>query len=71
MSLHNEAIERMRGAARASGYDLVGPPADAMFSSIADECLRQMEWARTECSPYAHECWHEVPLTLAPPDWKP
>lgn len=33
---------------------------------VADECIRQMEWARMEC--------RRLPLrglTLAPPEWKP
>lgn len=50
--------------------------------ALADECIRQMEWARTEC---VGERWggdgrdgtrhivdrSELLLTLAPEDWKP
>jgi len=42
----------------------------------ADECLRQMEWARRQTAESCEEkpyAFHnlEQPITLAPPDWKP
>ena len=40
-----------------------------VFGVLADECLRQMEWARRQVpmgmSP------RQVDLAIAPPDWKP
>ena len=47
---------------------------DTLHSQLADECLRQMEWARHEwhnsmgCACY---CSNKLDRTLAPPDWKP
>ena len=44
---------------------------------VADECIRQMEWARRECvipfQPDYDECEidYSAPLTLAPKDWQP
>ena len=53
------------------------------FTPIADECLRQMEWVRVQYG--RGEIWigdgregtrrlvdcSELPITLAPEDWKP
>lgn len=62
-----------------------GKPIDEAWLSVADECLRQMEWARTHCqqtggepllghfSGQGEQQYRSVfvpVLTLAPPDWK-
>jgi len=53
------------------------PDADVHWNAIADECIRQMEWARRECvipfQPDYDECEidYSAPLTFAPADWKP
>ena len=47
------------------------------WNCVADECIRQMEWARTECvesvdSYDAGNSWlKNKSLTPAPDDWKP
>lgn len=53
------------------------------YGILADEVIRQMEWARRECGEYFRIPsgvtpepgklipLEEVPLTLAPEDWKP
>lgn len=57
------------------------PLSDATVLSwfaVADECIRQMEWAR-RCCQWTPVTWkmssEEIaarnPLTFAPPDWKP
>ena len=67
------ATERAPHAATLVGY-----------LAQADECIRQMEWARTRQwvqidssgQPFIHSGdwgtpWHMKSLTLAPEDWKP
>lgn len=49
---------------------------EKFYGALADECLRQMEWARHECSTgpgdsEGVELDFDQPLTLAPEDWKP
>ena len=54
-----------------------GPP--ATWGDLADECIRQMEWAKQIGHDSATGKNHDVgewgegglPLTLAPEDWKP
>lgn len=46
------------------------------WGALADEVIRQMEWARINCADLiAPEGTMDVdtmvPLTLAPPEWKP
>lgn len=50
----------------------------ATWGDLADECIRQMEWARhpfTPVKPIEEGDWSEpapwFPLTPAPNDWKP
>jgi hypothetical protein len=38
--------------------------------SMADECIRQMEWARS-CYDWTAPTELNPPLTIAPEDWKP
>ena len=42
----------------------------AAWSSLADECIRQMEWARLECA-LDWDDYDNVPLSMAPDDWNP
>jgi hypothetical protein len=55
-----------------------GPPPNPTFGDLADEVLRQMEWARRECvtsvdSFQAGNSWldYDQTMTLAPPGWQP
>jgi len=49
----------------------------AVSAARADECIRQMEWAKSYACSYLSEPGRDVPreaagpLTLAPDDWKP
>lgn len=60
-------------------YGATGPARKAM-RRLADEVIRQMEWARSRCisvvAPISAVAEQELIesdsfLTLAPPDWKP
>lgn len=44
--------------------------------ALADEVIRQMQWARRSCKDYViNDGWGDIPmkqdLTAAPNDWKP
>lgn len=80
MTLREELAARLaRIMNRYFGHEGAYPGFDL---ALADECIRQMEWARNECT---GEHWEgdgrdgtrhlvdrsELPLTLAPEDWKP
>lgn len=57
-----------------------GKPIDEAWLSVADEAIRQMEWARRHCGEYFVVPGNmepgklvpleEISLTLAPPEWK-
>lgn len=74
MSLRGELADQLRLAAL-----MTQPPyaTEDSWLNVADECLRQMEWAREHGSSEQayQECEHCTPdpgpLTLAPKDWKP
>ena len=79
MSLRNDLIVRLaavidpiEGIVGLADYE------DACIRALADECLRQMAWARRQIgdrhydSPDDREYLDEAtPMTLAPEDWKP
>lgn len=52
-------------------------PTTAAWAAVADEVIRQMEWARNigikECEELEGYSWapYTAPLALAPPGWKP
>jgi hypothetical protein len=53
-------------------------PIDAAWRAVADECIRQMEWARDQCRDCVGgpaedtlDAIYELKLTAAPPDWSP
>jgi hypothetical protein len=90
MSLRDELVERLsaiqvsEGARIAAEFESSGdrPNARAFMginALLADECLRQMEWAQTLVERCDHDCagcnspnHHDgEPLTLAPEGWKP
>lgn len=71
MSLREELARRLY---KATYPELEPHNASDLWLLIADECIRQMEWAR-ETVPMtktlAATFRDLVPLTLAPEDWKP
>lgn len=89
--LREELAKRLYDSATHQNWTLLkdnpSPPWDKSGSisrewwrNIADECIRQMEWARRERSlplwKYSSDQIDNVivgwvPLTLAPPDWQP
>ncbi len=49
-----------------------GAECDPYWLAQADECIRQMEWARADAGLEFEPGTDEVPpLTLAPEDWEP
>jgi len=76
MSLREDLIEALRKSYEeptTKGPDDIFPQMPG-WPAVADECIRQMAWARRNV-PYPDELVHEwatdEPLTLAPEDWKP
>ena len=71
MTIREELAQWLEKFCDTRGH--VYPP--ELFGELADECLRQIEWARRECVEAADSETAEftvmLPLTLAPPDWKP
>lgn len=82
MSLREELADRIE---KAWWENQAGPPreypANQYWLQAADECIRQMEWARSQAA--RSDIWinktasqaatesPNFPLTLAPADWKP
>ncbi len=61
MTLRDELEKKLRGIYVNADSDV--------FGLIADECIRQMEWARREGMDGDRDKPYEV--SLAPPEWKP
>lgn len=74
MSLRDELVQRLADVAKSAE---VKEGADGIYGKIANEVIRQMEWARRHCVEIYIPDYDEaelnidVDLTTAPPDWKP
>ena len=65
---------REKLAARIKGPNCAYPLDNEDWLAVADECIRQMEWARKEHGLDAAVWWKSPQmrsLTLAPDDWSP
>lgn len=69
MTLRKELAERLLDVACSDNYAAgIASMAPIQWTktlalNLADECIRQMEWARHE--------WYSEKLTAAPEGWKP
>lgn len=75
MSLRKELEQRLSKAIEPWGDRLLDD--DAWMGALAEECIRQMEWAyRRGSEPgvlaasFDEYDWDTLP-TIAPPEWKP
>lgn len=59
--MREELARRLRAVSTPPPHLGADPGTSPFWLSLADECIRQMEWA------YAKAC---RPITLAPEDWK-
>ena len=67
MSLREDLTRRFEELAEVYASTEGAPTPDALRMVYANECIRQMEWARRE----ERELSGNLLPTLAPEDWKP
>jgi hypothetical protein len=79
-TLKNQLIDRIESRLGLEQRGYIHVPWGRMLEIVTDECIRQMEWVRSEqyeswsgaceadCEPC---CWRDIELTIAPDDWKP